>query len=81
MTDILEEFVNTLNDDIIIKVAGHKNSRVLRILKENGIEVPQEIIEELDARKVRNISHDCLIDSMAKFKGHKPSDSGIIVKG
>lgn len=68
MTDILQEFVDALPSTIKEQVEGKKNKKVLMILDENDIAVPEYILDALAAKRAEIERHDNVMDSMRPYK-------------
>lgn len=74
MSPILQEFVNTLDNEVQELVAGRKDKYVFKVLDEQGVQVPQDILDELERQRQEARSHEAIMDTMRPFFGNKLED-------
>ena len=66
--------MNTLDREIQELVSERKNMYVLKVLEEQGIQVPQDILDELEKEHQESQSHESIMDTMRPFFGNKIED-------
>lgn len=74
--DTFVSFTNSLPEDIKRKIAGFKINKQIKILKNSGIEIPENLLIEIEMNKKAIYSHKSVIASMEPFHGNKLEDFG-----
>lgn len=82
MTDVLADFITTLPLHIQERISPDmKNKRVLTILEQNGIQVPEDIMSVLEQKRAWIYDHEAIMNSMRPFKGNRVEDFPTIIRG
>lgn len=75
MTDILQNFIDSLPPEDTLGIdSSMKDRRVMSILCERGVTLPDSILSELENDMADKLSHEAIMESMRPFMGMRLED-------
>lgn len=78
MTDALQRFVNTLDEDVREMCEGKKDLGVLAILDHEGVDVPEDVLDEVERAAAEARNEDAIMEGMRVFLGSGVPDGAVI---
>lgn len=75
MTEILQDFIDSLpSEDTLGIDSSMKDRRVMSILSERGITLPERVLAELENDMANKLNHETIMDSMRPFMDMRIED-------